>query len=69
MERMVKQGKVTKTDPYAEKLEVIYKALQDYLLNKKKAPQINKGELSGVHKLVGNHVASTLKSLLKWEKL
>lgn len=53
MERMVKNGKVTKDDPYASRLNDAYKSLVQYLNEKKKSPEIRKSELNGIYGLLG----------------
>lgn len=53
MERMVKNGKVSKDDPYAAKLNQAYKSLKVYLRDKKKRPEIRQSELSGIYGLLG----------------
>lgn len=53
MVRMVKNGKVSKDDPYASKLEEAYKSLKGYLRDKKKRSEIRQSELSGIYGLLG----------------
>ncbi|MCX6257958.1 MAG: hypothetical protein NTW49_08715 [Bacteroidia bacterium] len=46
--KAVKNMKIIKNDPYADKLNLIYNALNDYLTEKTKSPQISKSELNGL---------------------
>jgi len=46
--KAVKNQKIIRTDPYADKLNLIYNALNDYLNEKTKSPQISKSELNGL---------------------
>src|SRR5690606_15438390 len=52
MERMVKKGKVTRYDPYAEKLNAAYQSLNEFIQKKQKAARIHSGELNGIRALV-----------------
>lgn len=53
MERMVKKGKITKEDPYSERLDTAFKSLVIYLREKQAIPSISQGELNGIKSLVG----------------
>lgn len=53
MERLVKNGKISKDDPYATKLSEAYKSLKIFLRDKKKAPEIKESELNGIYGLLG----------------
>ena len=53
MERMVKNGKVSKDDPYSARLNDAYKSLKLYIREKKKTPEIQSGELNGIYGLLG----------------
>lgn len=53
MERMVKKGKVKKSDPYAVHLNNAYKALKIYIRDKSKSSKIQASELSGMYGLLG----------------
>lgn len=53
MERMAKNGKVSKDDPYAAKLNQAYQSLKVYLRDKTKRPEIQQSELSGIYGLLG----------------
>lgn len=53
MERMVKNGKVAKDDPYATRLNEAYKALKIYLRDNKESPEIKQTELNGIYGLLG----------------
>ena len=53
MERMVKNGKVSKDDPYSARLNDAYKSLKLYIREKKKTPEIQTGELNGIYGLLG----------------
>jgi len=53
MERMVKNGKITKHDNYASKLDAAYKSLISFINENKPAPAINQGELNGIKTLIG----------------
>ncbi|MDA9908670.1 ATP-binding protein [Schleiferiaceae bacterium] len=53
MERMVKNDKVSKDDPYSARLNDAYKSLKLYIREKKKTPEIQSGELNGIYGLLG----------------
>ena len=53
MERMVKNGKISKNDPYATKLNEAYKSLKIFLRDKKATPEIKESELNGIYGLLG----------------
>tara|TARA_R110001592_G_scaffold43005_1_gene139497 strand:- start:20569 stop:21999 length:1431 start_codon:yes stop_codon:yes gene_type:complete len=53
MERMVKNGKISKDDPYATKLNEAYKSLKIFLRDKKASPEIKESELNGIYGLLG----------------
>ena len=53
MERMVKNGKVSKDDPYSARLNDAYKSLKLYIREKKKTPEIQTGELGSIYGLLG----------------
>ena len=53
MERMVKNDKVSKDDPYSVRLNDAYKSLKLYIREKKKTPEIQSGELNGIYGLLG----------------
>ena len=53
MERMVKNGKLSKDDPYSARLNEAYKSLKRYIREKKKTPEIQSDELSGIYGLLG----------------
>ena len=53
MERMVKNGKVSKDDPYSARLNDAYKSLKLFIREKKKTPEIQAGELNGIYGLLG----------------
>ena len=59
MERMVKNGKVTKEDPYSARLNEAYKSLKLYIKEKKNTPEIQASELNGIYGLLGMNVRST----------
>lgn len=58
MERLVKNGKIKKNDPYALRLNNAYKSLKTYIRDKKSTPEINSSELNGIIGLVGNTATS-----------
>ena len=49
----VRNRKIIQTDPYADKLNVIYNALNDYINEKTKVPKISKSELNGLMGIAG----------------
>ena len=53
MERMVKNNKVSKDDPYSARLNDAYKSLKLYMREKKTTPEIQSGELNGIYGLLG----------------
>jgi hypothetical protein len=53
MERMVKNGKVSKEDPYSARLNNAYKSLKLFIREKKNTPEIQAGELNGIYGLLG----------------
>lgn len=55
MERMVKSGKISKADPYSDRLNAAFKSLAVYLREKKATPAISQGELNGIKGLLGAH--------------
>ncbi len=59
MERMVKSGKISKSDPYSDRLNAAFKSLAVYLREKKATPAISQGELNGIKGLLGAHTYSS----------
>jgi hypothetical protein len=53
MKKAVEKNKISKEDPYAERLNKLYQSLNDYIEGKTKAPVITKSELNGLMGLVG----------------
>ena len=53
MERMVNNGKISKKDPYATKLNEAYKSLKIYLRDNHATPEIKQSELQGIYGLLG----------------
>lgn len=51
MKRAADKKKVTSSDPYKEKLELIYNSLNDYITGKTETPAIQKAELNGLKEL------------------
>jgi len=49
----VSKSKIVKNDPYAEKLNAVYNALNKYIENETDTPLISKSELNGLMGLVG----------------
>lgn len=57
IKKAVKQQKVAKDDPYAQRLEAAYKSLTSYLEKQSEVPAIASGELNGMLGLVGKKAA------------
>lgn len=53
IKKAVDKHKVTKDDPYADRLQKLFNSLNDYIQGNSKAPQISKSELNGLMGLVG----------------
>jgi hypothetical protein len=53
VKKAVDNQKITKSDPYADRLQKLYNSLNEYIQGKTPAPQISKTELNGLMGLVG----------------
>lgn len=61
MEKKVKQRKITKEDPYAERLQAAYSSLASFLKDKKPVPQITEEALAGIISLVNQKESIPVK--------
>ncbi len=53
MKKAVKTGKLDENDPYKVRLEVVYKALHNYIKGNTDSPVISTAELNGLRKMIG----------------
>lgn len=51
MKNAADKKRITKTDPYKDKLEAIFESLKDYIAGKTDAPTIQKAELNGLKEI------------------